>query len=370
MVENKNMTTDEFEKKSGKATIAATTVLFAISLAGIFFAGLWPFNFFPPNKVTWNQKENSLSFRRSSIAFISEIPEEIGSEPGFTIDLKIKPFTRYPGSLPRILSIGRMKEEYLIIGQWKSGIVFRVFDNYLGEYNEVGYGKAFLSKKPVQITLSSGPHGTTIFIDGKAVRSYKKTLMSKHSRLGGTVVLGNSITGDQPWNGDFMHLSIRQGLYTPNTVSDSRNDLLRFDFTTKKQPEYYVSSGRYKDTKLIVPVRFSPPFKKVLTPFWIDFKPDKHYLFDVILNLIGFVPSGFLLGLILVLCKVKTRKALIITLVVLASVSLTIELLQVTLPSRTSQLSDLILNGSGGLIGGVIAIWFAKMIFPFRSKLA
>lgn len=333
-------------------------LLFLLSLTCVLSAGLWPFNFFPVNSAIWNESDNSLSFRKPSIAYIPVLPSNLDTQNGFTIELKIKPLHRYLRTFPRILSIGTISEELLAVGQWKSGIVFRAFDSCTGGYNEIGYRGAFSEKRPVHITLSTGPEGTVIFLDGKAVRKEKRPLLSSNSILNGTVVLANDLSGDHPWSGKFYYLSISSGHYTGRNLSDRKpggDNLIRIDFTRRDE-----SLTPSNITELIVPQRFSPPHRKVLTPFWVDFRLNRRYFADLILNILGFIPSGLLLGLIFLHSGLKPWKTLIFTFFILFSVSLCIELSQVTLPTRTSQLSDLILNTTGGLSGGLLSLWFDK----------
>jgi glycopeptide antibiotics resistance protein len=75
---------------------------------------------------------------------------------------------------------------------------------------------------------------------------------------------------------------------------------------------------------------------------------------DYILNIFGFIPLGFFLGNFL--RKYKGRKGWVRSLqiavfLVPAGLSLSIEFLQLYLPIRTSELSDLLLNSAGGIIG-------------------
>lgn len=80
-------------------------------------------------------------------------------------------------------------------------------------------------------------------------------------------------------------------------------------------------------------------------------------LSDVTLNLLGFMPLGFLIFL----CLFKTermpvRTCLLFAVAVGFAVSLAIEVTQVWLPGRDSSLLDLIANTVGTAIGGVLAI--------------
>ena len=73
---------------------------------------------------------------------------------------------------------------------------------------------------------------------------------------------------------------------------------------------------------------------------------------DIIINLIGFIPLGFFLSAtVLRFGGIFERRNVLITAGVCFLVSLLIETIQVWMPSRSSQLMDLILNSLGALIG-------------------
>ena len=283
-------------------------------------------------------------------------------------------YSRY---VPRILAITHSKEERLIVGQWKSGIIFRSFDNYLGGRQEIGYGKAFTSKSPVLITFSSDKSGSVIYVDGKAVRRSKTPLMHRLSTLGSTAVIANSVLGDQPWSGELYHISIFDRSLSSQEISSralktesgiTKGEIISFDFTSNPRETVYPNEGSYSQTQLSIPKRFSPPEKQILRPPWTDYSFDKAYFTDVILNFLGFIPSGVLLGLLFRLKGIRIFHAVLISLLISAAISSSIEVLQVFLPTRTSQLSDLILNILGG-ITGTGAVYFVEfLILEFRAN--
>ena len=107
-----------------------------------------------------------------------------------------------------------------------------------------------------------------------------------------------------------------------------------------------VSSG----PDLYIPDRYLVLDQILLQPFWQEFHPTRGYLKDVLMNIAGFVPFGFLFCAYLSLaCRIK-RPALVTILLGLA-LSFTIEFLQWFLPTRDSGTTDLITDTLGTAIG-------------------
>jgi len=76
---------------------------------------------------------------------------------------------------------------------------------------------------------------------------------------------------------------------------------------------------------------------------------------DFIINILGFVPLGFLaMGVLAETQPDGQGRHLVWTLAFCFSLSLVIELLQVFLPGRTSSMYDLIANVMGALLGGIL----------------
>jgi glycopeptide antibiotics resistance protein len=88
---------------------------------------------------------------------------------------------------------------------------------------------------------------------------------------------------------------------------------------------------------------------------------DTGFFSDVIVNLIGLVPLGFLLGVYLSAgTGGRNYRPIVIATLYCFLLSLLIESAQVWMPSRSSQLLDLILNTVGGAAGGMMGSWQLK----------
>jgi glycopeptide antibiotics resistance protein len=86
---------------------------------------------------------------------------------------------------------------------------------------------------------------------------------------------------------------------------------------------------------------------------WLQY--DAGSLRDIIINFIGFIPLGLVfLATFVKAGSVFRQNAVLIAVGLCFTVSLTIEILQAWIPSRSSDFLDLILNTLGGFLGAMI----------------
>jgi VanZ family protein len=93
-----------------------------------------------------------------------------------------------------------------------------------------------------------------------------------------------------------------------------------------------------------------PPFAFLTAPFSRPIP-----VFDVVANIIGYVPLG-LLAVFAVYPWLRRGYALVFGLACSASLSFLLESLQLYLPARTSSNLDLLANTVGGLVGALVAL--------------
>jgi glycopeptide antibiotics resistance protein len=104
----------------------------------------------------------------------------------------------------------------------------------------------------------------------------------------------------------------------------------------------------------------------ILVPPWKDFSLSRSYFMDVLTNILGFIPFGFFFSAYLWLRKPSSIYQILLTSVLLAAcISLSIELIQVYLPTRASQLTDAITNIFGAFLGGILFHFY----YPKRYSL-
>ena len=188
------------------------------------------------------------------------------------------------------------------------------------------------------------------------------------------LILGNSVYGKHSWGGDIYGLAFySRTLTAPDAAlhykrwSQDRN----FDFATGRTPfllyhfdekdgaRVFDHAGGNHDLK--IPLRMSILKKEVLSAPWKGIKFDKKGIEDIVLNLAGFIPLGFVFTSTLSgFGGVFKKKAVYITLILCILVSLTIETAQAWMPSRSSSQLDLVCNIAGSVIGIFVAWWVLK----------
>ena len=101
--------------------------------------------------------------------------------------------------------------------------------------------------------------------------------------------------------------------------------------------------------------------KGILSSPWKGIKFDKKGIEDILLNLAGFIPLGFVFTTTFGgLGGAPQKKAVYITLFLCLLVSLIIEIAQAWMPSRSSSQLDLMCNVAGSVIGIFMAHWILK----------
>ena len=100
---------------------------------------------------------------------------------------------------------------------------------------------------------------------------------------------------------------------------------------------------------LHIPEKYGVLDQIFLEPFWEEFSLSRSYWSAALKNIVGFIPFGFCF--FACLSARKVRRAALVTVILGTLVSLTIEILQASLPTRDSGMTDLFTNTLGAYIG-------------------
>ena len=345
-----------------------------VIVIGFFLVGLWPFNFIPENEVKWLKNTTGISFYGHGMIHTSDHLN--GGNPPFqngsiTVEVLLQPKLNCDCFIARILSLhdGR-KVENLIIGQWKDDLVlggYIIKPDKNKKYKEVGPGNILIRDKKIFITITSGNDGTTVYIDGKEIRSYPQYSLIYDNKSSGYLIIGSSPIGKQNWTGELYGLAIYNRIIAPDQVLNNyhawikngspdtlgeESPLALYLFDEKSGPTVKNHSGQQD---LMIPEKFTPFKRVILTAPWQDFKLDRSYLKDVVINFFGFIPFGFFfIALLWNPIESKRLRTSILVILTGGGLSLIIELIQSNIPTRTSSLTDLILNTLGTVAGVIL----------------
>ncbi len=316
------------------------TFSLAALIVVILVAGLRPFNFAPKNRVTHTEK-GGLTFSRPGIAYSADMID-LGPE-AFTVELLYKTDRSHSYGIPRILSVSDANgNEIFFIGTWRSSIIVRNVNaqgsrsgREIGVRDAAGVGETHL------LTVTTSQEGTSIFLDGKLVKEAPDfSILREGIPLMGRLVLGNSPDGFNQWYGEILGVGVFNRRMNPAVAGD------RYGAWTGAN----LAGG----PELVIPTTFRPLKRTVLEVPGKGYRLNRSQVKDIILNVVGFVPFGFLLCLFLAGDGGATIRTRLTVILLGGGLSLFIELSQAFLPTRSSSVLDLVFNTLGTVIGAML----------------
>jgi VanZ family protein len=229
----------------------------------------------------------------------------------------------------------------------------------------------FLNPNTILITITSGPQGTSVYLDGVKEKTFSEFSFTA-ADLTGRLVIGNSPVDNRSWSGYVWGLGIFDHELPPAQVSqhyaawlesqgsalsgtDSAKALYFFDERTGR----VAHNQRASEPNLDIPERYFVLHPQFLKVPWEEFEDNWGYWTNFVLNVVAFVPFG------LAFCAyfssvMQLKRGLATTICMGALLSLSIEMLQAFIPTRDSGMTDVITNTSGAAIGAWLYAWLTR----------
>ena len=340
-----------------------------VVLSGIAIACLWPFHA-PANHVAWRRVGRGIHLGGhgsvvSATAFgqANSIDKTVG-----TLELSIEPDTATGRST--ILSFDSRLHSgasFLLEQNGNSLFVQRHNGASSGSCCTAYFGvpNSFQPGKPVVLTVVLTAHDTSVYIDG-ALAKTSTVFGSSGYNLTGTLVVGNSSVADNSWSGTILGLAVYDSSLPASEVKEHAQEWGRGNSPTFTADQFPVALYQFDEhagtvannsldraTNLLIPGRYFVLHPRFLTPIWERYRfglPKWSYWQDGILNIGGFVPAG--LALMNYFKIVRGGRCPALATMLLAFVfSLTMECLQWFLPTRDSDMTDVLTNTIGAALG-------------------
>jgi len=350
------------------------------SLCGILVAALWPFTPHPANEVSWTVNENGLYFGDYGTVLSSTdfAPAGHQTERACSLAIFLEPAETFDSNViiafstqenPRQFRIGQADDAMFVSRAIPPG-------NNRAKTCGILIEHAFRQGQELLITVTSDGQAASVYLNDRPVKR------SQHFELNsqdftGQLVLGNSPVHYETWSGYLKGLVLYNRELTAAEVSAEYRDWSqkgRVEIVKDKGVvALYLFNERagkvvhdqvHSRPDLYIPDHFVTRHQAFLTPPWEEYSPDWGYLKGVLKNILGFVPFGFFFCAYLSVTPLRPR-AMVVTSLVGALISLTIEILQAYLPNRDSGMTDIITNTLGTTLG---AFGFAGR--PTQSLLA
>jgi VanZ family protein len=356
-----------------------------LCIIGTLFWGLRPFNFNSVNGVEWLKEENGIFFYNLGVIYgsaelgLSDRQSPLSKNESVSIEIWLTPGSAGSSRFACIFGIyNENLSEIFSFSQGKSLLNLSKYQspkNNNSNHDWRWLKDVFLKGQRRFLTITSDKSGTTVYIDGRWARKYQNYSLIPAELFVQTerIVIGNDPTGKRPWTGKVHGLAIYSHSLSSKKVFEhfekwrngSALSLLNEQEVIALYPMdeqkgnliHNTSNNRYK---LSIPDRFKILKKNFLEFSGSAFERNDTSRWDMLINIIGFIPLGYLLFLVFNSysqpLKMSAWRLIILPAVGGMVISLIIEINQAYLPTRNSSLSDLIFNALGANLGIIIAL--------------
>ena len=329
-------------------------------ICGLLTLGLWPFHA-PPNNVSWLGDRNGLELAKHGTIWSAGAFESPGTGP-CSIEIWFQPA---PGTTSGTLLAFSTPLEPLgfRIRQYRGD---GIFDTPSAHFE---LDRIFRNGRPTFLTLTADGKDTAVYVDGQLVGTAPQFWHFGPSAadLRGILVIGGSPLQVDIWRGRVYGLAFYNASLNAAQVLRNYRDwtgdslphtgpaplaLYPFDERSGSIVRNTVQPG----VNLKIPTRFAVLSQYHMEPFWKEFRPTPGYARDLLMNIIGFIPAGFVF-FAFVAGRWPRRRAAIAATALGTCISLAIEVLQGWLPTRNSGTTDLFTNTLGTYLGVRLYAW-------------
>jgi hypothetical protein len=338
-------------------------------LCGILTAGLWPFTPFPKNDVSWLANENGVHFGDHGTILSSGTFRMTTASPEIACTLEI---WLQPGLIEDTNTmLAFYSPENLVSFSMHQALSDLMLQRDLRDAHgrvspvRVDVSYVFQEGKEVFITITSRAEATSVYLDGNLL------MVSSHFGLSGKdltglLVVANSPVANDSWSGRLRGIAIFNRELTAAEILrhyDSWTKGGRPEIHENEEPRaLYLFEERAGTVihnhipsapDLYIPAHYMIVHPVLLERPWNEYYPGLGYYKNLLINIGGFIPLGFFLCTYLALAR-RVSRAVAVTIVIGAAVSLLIEVLQAYIPTRDSGMTDLITNTFGTGIGAML----------------
>ena len=358
-------------------------VLSLIIFLMILVFGLRGKGFHFSNDVSWLKDEPGLRFGNFGIAYTlldrEPIKSKISVLDAFSVEIALKSGeSNKPDGFKLILTLHDGDDRrQLLVGQYKSYLVVMNGDDYENKRKIRRIAASIFSQpsEKLYLTITTGTDETKLYVNGVLFQAKQDLILKVPHDNTTRLTLGNSVYGSSPWKGEVYGLAFYADRLDTQAVEkrfSAWSETRRFPFPKTGKPFLFFSldektgSGMVdhltENQNLIISPGFPILEKRFLSFPSRDFKGNSNFFMDFFLNLLGFIPLGMILCALFNETGGMIRKhAVLLSSGFCFLISLSIETTQVWMPSRSSQMMDLILNTLGAFLGVMLCISVLKM---------
>lgn len=346
--------------------LAAFRALSIAITGGIIIACLWPFHA-PANDVHWSDRSNGLQFGPhgtvvSTDPLIISGPDD---DLGWSVELAIRAsqvkaerhiLTFYLPGNEHLLSIRQFRGS-LIVGE-----VGRKEENNPASRPLIV--DVFRPSTEIFLTVTGRGGLTSILVDG-TLRQTSEALELSRWPLAGQLILADSPIITDSWSGRVDRLAIYASALNPEVVARHFQEWRQKKPPAIRAEEHPIALYPFNEgggkiihnlvrpgADMTIPERYLLVGKPFLEHPWDEYEPTWSYYKSVLINILGFVPFGFVWYANFSLTSPNRKPLAVLTTIILGCfTSLAMEVIQGFLPTRASGITDIITNTAGTALG-------------------
>ena len=355
------------DNTSGSTVYRKLIETLCVSILGIILAaGLWPFRA-PRNRVKWVENKNGLQFIpnsgvRSASTFQPQSPKAYTSE---SMEIWLVPSSDHNTNTILSFDDSDHPGTPFLLRQYKDELIVRqpyIDSQGVPQAKLLAVGNAVSEGNPVFVTITMGTRDTSVYLNGILGESFVMRGKSTNN-LTGRLVVGDGPQGRDGWTGQVLGLAMYGSQLAPSEVAEHYANWTRNQQPISRVAEKPVALYLFNEHKgnlvlnqldstnnLVIPERYFAMHPVFLSSVTSDYQRTWGYWQDIGINVAGFIPYGF--GFAILWTELRVIKLPSATTVFVGLlISLTIETLQVFLPTRSSDSTDLITNTLGAAMG-------------------
>jgi hypothetical protein len=344
----------------------------------VLLAGLNPKDFRFINDVDWIASDPGIRLGKYGLAytrpFISVEQSDDLILTGFTVEIAFRRIHAADGAF-RFIAVFHDGDEHsqLLLGQWRDWVILMNGGDYSHRSKTLRLSMK-VSETPSKkhfITFTTGKAGTQLFLDGQLLRTQRNlTLQIPGGGFGGRLVLGNSPYRNNSLEGEIYGFAFYTSILSVEEIESHHSQWWEsrdFSFAGAGHPSLLYlfnepsgtialdHSGNGIDLK--IPSMVTTLERRLFRLSFDQFQFNRHVIFDLGINLFGFVPLGFVLAARLHQNgKLVKQSRIAVVLALGFTLSFCIEWTQSWMPSRDSSLLDLLLNSTGSYMGALMFV--------------
>jgi len=357
-------------------------IVFLLFLVLVLRITLSPFSFYQPNGVKWLSQNAGLYFNGNGIAYSQQIKAGYSSFCKNAISIEIHFMepkeSSYSGPREIVSLYDGADSPPLVLGIYGGRIfLYSRFEHKQGQawYDQFRPLHNIQQGQDYFITAVYGGGGKALYCNGEKIAGQPIGCWTcERTKICGRLIIGNEPFCKAGFVGKLQGLALYDHALSASEAADhyaayrthgmsghaqQKGIYVLYDFTTPQESSVQNTAGAFP--LLVIPETYSPVKKTLIHNQRRDMRIQNEWPYDFAMNLLLFVPLGFLFASLLRYSSHGGFAVVLFACLVCGGLNLGIETTQLFLPSRYASFYDIAANVIGAGTGAEIKLILLKI---------